>query len=84
MIIDLTEQNKILAAVCRQADANAMIGVLKRCWSVNGLRPRRGRWDEDEIFLASKYDCCMTNPSVLITEREGYSKKVNGKYVVAS
>lgn len=84
MIIDLTEQNKVLAAACRQADANAMVGVLKYYWSTNSFQPPRRFSDEDEIFIASKYDCCITNPSMLITEREGYSRKVNGKYVVPS
>ncbi len=73
MIIDLTEQNKVLAAACRQADANAMVDVLRCYWSANGGRYRRFL-DEDEIFIASEYDCCITNPSMLLNSRK------NGKH----
>ena len=85
MIIDLTEQNKVLAAACRQADANDMVGVLTHYWSSCRFQPPRRLLDEDEVFITeSIYDCCTTRPSVLITEQEGYSRKVNGKYVVPS
>lgn len=83
MIIDLTEQNSVLAAACRQAEANARISVLKCHWSMNGGRPPRHFLDEDEIFVPSKSGCCISSPGILITEQKDYSRKVGGKYVVA-